>query len=105
MGHVGPGSAHYQSLGGIMRKVAGLKMTLRGSVLVLLLGAIAALVAACGSDPTPTPVPTPTPDPDTVVPEWQQEYNKVLEAAHAEGEVVIVMGGSASRNFALRFSP
>lgn len=86
-----------------MRKVAGLKMTLRGSVLVLLLGAIAALVAACGSDPTPTPVPTPTPDPDTIVPEWQQEYNKVLKAATEEGEVVIVMGGSASRNFGPRF--
>jgi ABC-type Fe3+ transport system substrate-binding protein len=88
-----------------MKKVAGLKTTLRGSVLVLLLGTIAVLVAACGSDPTPTPVPaaTPTPDPDTIVPQWQLDYNDVLEAAKAEGEVVIVMGGSASRNFGPRF--
>lgn len=87
-----------------MMTVARLKMTLRGSVLVLLLGAIAVLVAACGSDPTPTPLPpTATPDPDTIVPEWQIEYNKVLEAAKEEGEVVIVMGGSASRNFGPRF--
>jgi ABC-type Fe3+ transport system substrate-binding protein len=80
-------------------------MTLRGSVLVLLLSAIAVLVAACGSDATPTPVPaaTATPDPDTVVPEWQIAYNKVLKAAKEEGEVVIVMGGSASRNFGPRF--
>jgi ABC-type Fe3+ transport system substrate-binding protein len=88
-----------------MIKVAGLKKTLRGSVLVLLLSALAVLVAACGSDATPTPVPTATatPDPDTVVPEWQVKYTKVLRAAQEEGEVVIVMGGAASRNFAPRF--
>jgi len=74
-------------------------------VLVLLLSTIAVLVAACGADATPTAVPTATatPDPDTIVPEWQIAYNKVLKAAKEEGEVVIVMGGSASRNFGPRF--
>jgi iron(III) transport system substrate-binding protein len=44
-------------------------------------------------DPTPTPRPA-----------WEIEYEKVLEAALAEGEIVIAMGGSASRNFAPRFA-
>jgi len=164
-----------------MRKALRLNMALRGPVLLLLLGAIAVLVAACGSDPTATPRPTPTATPiDTgaivqqavqealseaekqleeataaaakareaaaagasaaqkaavaevlaaaekqleeataaaakardaaaaaaaaiAIPEWQLKYDAVLEAALAEGEVVIAMGGSASRNYGPRF--
>jgi len=133
-----------------MKKTVRLKIALRGPVLMLLLGAIAALVAACGSDPTATPRPTATPiDTGAIVqqavqealskaenqleeataaaakardaaaataaaaaaaaaaiaiPEWQLKYDAVLKAALAEGEVVIAMGGSASRNFGPRFA-
>ena len=183
-----------------MRKALRLNMALRGPVLLLLLGAIAVLVAACGSDPTATPRPTNTPLPTAVpvdtgaivqqavqealskaekqleeataaaakareaalaaasaaastaqkaavaevlaaaekqleeattaaakardaaaaaaaataaaaaaaaaaiaIPEWQLKYDAVLKAALAEGEVVIAMGGSASRNYGPRF--
>lgn len=77
---------------------------IRVPALMLLIAAMATLVAACGSDPTATPVPTATPiDPNKLLEDWEVEYNATLEAARAEGEVVIVMGGSASRNFAPRF--
>lgn len=69
------------------------------SVFVLLaLGLVGLLVSACGSDPTATPTPTAT-VPGAMMEPWEEEWQQVLEAARAEGEVVIVMGGSASRNF------
>jgi len=92
-----------------MRKALRLNMALRGSVLLLLLGAVAMLVAACGSDPTPTPRPkptaTPVPGAPTPTPRaaWEVEWEEVQAAAKEEGEIVIAMGGSASRNFAPRF--
>ena len=68
----------------------------------LLLGGLAALTAAaCGADPTATPTPrpaepTPTPDERT---QFEREWTDLIAAAQEEGEVVIVMGGSASRNY------
>lgn len=83
----------------------GLIGKIRVPALMLLLAALATLVAACGSDPTATPVPTATPiDPSRILADWEVEYREVLKAARAEGEIVIAMGGSASRNFAPRFA-
>ena len=93
----------------IVAKTAGL----------LLLGIlVAAFTAACGADPTATPQPTATPVPPTATPVpsqpaadptatptpdammmFESEWAELIEAAQAEGEVVIVMGGSASRNY------
>ena len=83
--------------------------TLRWAVLVGLLGVIGLLAVACGGDdPTPTPRPTATPVPvgdptPTPIPAWQIEWDRVLAAAQEEGEVVVRMGGSASRTFSPRF--
>jgi iron(III) transport system substrate-binding protein len=66
----------------------------------------AGLMAACGNDPVPTattqptatllpnvtPSPTPTPLADT----FQQEWDALIKAAQAEGELVMVYGGSES---------
>ena len=81
----------------------------RWSVVTGTLGVLALLVAACGSDPTATPLPTATspPAPEATPtegpPAWQVEWDETLAAAREEGEVVIAMGGSASRNFGPRF--
>ncbi len=78
--------------------------TLRWAVMVGLLGVIGLLAVACGGDdPTPTPRPTPTSPPADTTPAWEIEWNQLLEDARAEGQVVVRMGGSASRNFAPRF--
>ncbi len=81
----------------------------------LLLGVlVAAVAAACGADPTPTPRPTATPIPPTATPapamaeptptpdammEFKSKWEELIAAAQDDGEVVIVMGGSASRNY------
>ncbi|MCH8847544.1 MAG: extracellular solute-binding protein [Chloroflexi bacterium] len=85
-----------------------------GSVVMLaLIGSVMMLVlAACGQeDPTATPVPTatstpvpgaPTPEP-TPTPSaaelFQVEWDALIAAAQAEGQVIIVMGGSSGRNY------
>ena len=83
----------------------GFRGKLRGAALVLVLGAIAVVAAACGSDPTATPPPpTATPiDPSRILADWEVEYKEVLRLAREEGTIVIAMGGSASRNFSPRF--
>ena len=99
----------------MMRKSLAPRM-IRWTALAGALGALALFAAACGSDPTATPLPTATPAPTATPipgqptatptegpPAWQVEYDKVLAAAREEGEIVIAMGGSASRNFAPRF--
>ena len=97
----------------MMRKSLAPRM-IRWAALAGLLGTLTLLLAACGSDPTATPLPTATPTSPPVAgaptatptegpPAWQVEYDKVLAAAREEGEVVIAMGGSASRNFGPRF--
>ena len=70
--------------------------------------AMALFLAACGQeDPTPTTAPTPTspaqadeptPTPDAAA-VFQAEWDALIAAAQAEGEVVIVMGGSSGRNY------
>ena len=99
----------------MMRKSLAPRM-IRWTALAGAVGALALFAAACGSDPTATPLPTATPAPTATPipgqptatptegpPAWQVEYDKVLAAAREEGEIVIAMGGSASRNFAPRF--
>ena len=69
---------------------------------VFLLAVVAsalALLAACGSDPTPTPAPTatptpapvatPTPTPDLFLAEWDE----LIAAAQAEGQLLMAGGG------------
>ncbi len=70
--------------------------------------ALALGLVACGADPTATPTPaptatspaqaTPTPTPDAAA-LFQAEWAALIEAAQAEGEVVLTFGGSAGRNF------
>ena len=69
---------------------------------------LALLLSACGADPTATPTsvptatplpgatPTPTPDEAAL---FQIEWDALIEAAQAEGELVLVFGGAAGRNF------
>ena len=86
--------------------------TIRRLAATLALGAVVAMLAmACGADPTATPTPqptaTPTPAPAMAEPTptpdamamFEAEWDELVAAAQAEGEVVIVMGGSASRNY------
>ena len=83
----------------------------RWSVVAGTLGALALLVAACGSDPTATPLPTATPapaaEPDATPtegpPAWEVEWEETLALAREEGQVIMALGGTASRNFAPRF--
>ncbi len=80
--------------------------------LAALLAVLASVLAACGADPTPTPVPTSTPVPlaageptptPTATPDaaalFQVEWDALIAAAQDEGEVVLVFGGSAGRNY------
>ena len=65
----------------------------RIGVLLGLLGTLALVLAACGGeDPTATPVP---PDPASV---FQTEWDALLKAAQAEGEVVTFIAGSLGRS-------
>ncbi|MCI0888247.1 MAG: hypothetical protein J4N28_01350, partial [Chloroflexi bacterium] len=69
---------------------------------------LALLVSACGADatatptsvPTATPLPgaTPTPTPDEAA-LFQIEWDALIEAAQAEGDLILVFGGAAGRNF------
>ena len=79
--------------------------------LAVLVAVFATVLAACGGDPTPTPVPTSTPTPQqagataepTATPDaaalFQVEWEALIAAAQDEGEVVLVFGGSAGRNY------
>ena len=80
--------------------------------LLLLTLIVAAMVTACGQeDPTATPVPTatptsppqaeeqgPTPTPDAAA-AFAAEWEALIAAAQAESGLVLVLGGSAGRNF------
>ncbi len=64
------------------------------------------LLAACGSDPTATPVPTATPEPGapptaTPVPKaaWEIEWDELVVAAQAEGELVWAGGAAIKEDF------
>ena len=70
--------------------------------------ALALVLAGCGADPTATPtsVPTATPPPQaaaTPTPDeaalFQAEWDALIAAAQEEGELTMVFGGSAGRNF------
>ncbi len=81
-----------------------MNLTQRMATIVLALAAIS-LVAACGSDPTPTPRPTATPVPQatatstpTADEQFQAEWDALVEAAKAEGTLVIAAGGSGARD-------
>ena len=68
--------------------------------------AVGLALAACGSEePTATPTqaagaaPTPTSTPTAAVDPFEAEWSALLDAARAEGELVITMGGAAGRAF------
>ena len=73
-------------------------------ILIALAAVMALVVAACGSDPTATPRPTNTPvpaatatgDPNAA---FRAEWAELIAAAQAEGEITLVFGGSAGRNY------
>ena len=74
--------------------------------LVLALGAMALLLAACGADPTATPTSAPTataPPQATPTPDeaalFETEWAALIAAAQEEGEVTLVFGGSAGRSY------
>ena len=72
--------------------------------LVLALGAMVLVLAACGADPTPTSAPTATappqatPTPDEAA-RFQAEWDALIAAAQEEGEVVLAFGGAAGRMY------
>ena len=76
----------------------------RFGLLGVTLGAMALALAACGADPTPTPSATPvapaalTPTPDAAA-LFQAEWEALIAGAQAEGEVSLVFGGAAGRNY------
>ncbi len=77
-------------------------------MLVMLVAVMSLVVAACGAEATATPVPptatptqsgpeaTPTPDADAV---FAAEWEALIAEAKAEGELSLVFGGSAGRNY------
>lgn len=88
----------------------------------LLVPLVVLAITACGADPTATPVPpTATPVPPTATPvpaqqpeqpaeptatptpdammEFKSEWEELIAAAQEEGELVVILGGSASRAF------
>ena len=79
-------------------------------MLVLIASAMALVLAACGQEdptatprPTATPVPAAAPDEPTPTPDaaavFQEEWDALIAAAQAEPELVLVLGGSAGRNY------
>ena len=81
-----------------------------GAVVLLLLGSL--VLSACGADPTATPAPTATPSPTppsaatatpTPTPDaaalFQAEWDALIAAAQAEGELTIAAGGAPSREY------
>ena len=87
-----------------------IEMHARRVGMLVLIGSVMALVlAACGQEePTATPVPTatpppvvadePTPTPDAAA-AFEAEWEALIAAAQAEPELVLVLGGSAGRNY------
>ena len=79
-------------------------------ILALIASAMVLVLAACGQeDPTATPLPTatptspaqtdePTPTPDAAA-AFAAEWDELIAAAQAEPELVLVLGGSAGRNY------
>lgn len=79
-------------------------------MLALIASAMLLVLAACGQeDPTATPLPTatptspaqtdePTPTPDAAA-AFAAEWDELIAAAQAEPELVLVLGGSAGRNY------
>ena len=79
---------------------------MRAGLLLLVASAMALVLAACGADPTPTPRPSATPlpqaEPTATADEaaaFQAEWEALIAAAQDEGQVVLVFGGSAGRNY------
>ena len=78
----------------------------RSGLLAVTAGALALVLAACGADPTATPTSAPTaapppqatPTPDAAA-RFQAEWDALIEAAQEEGEVSLVFGGGAGRNY------
>jgi len=73
-------------------------------ILMAIAVVMALVVAGCGSDPTATPRPTNTPVPAATPTvdsnaAFRAEWAELIAAAQAEGEVTLVFGGSAGRNF------
>ena len=79
-----------------------------GAVVLFLL--LPLVLSACGADPTPTPAPTATPSPTppaeataTPTPDaaalFQVEWDALIAAAQAEGELTIAAGGAPSREY------
>ena len=81
-----------------------------GALLLL----VSLVLSACGADPTATPAPTatatPTPAPDapagptaTPTPDaaalFQAEWDALIAAAQAEGQLTIAAGGAPSREY------
>ena len=70
---------------------------------------MALLLAACGADPTATPTsaPTATPRPEqpaaTPTPDaaalFEAEWEALIKAAQEEGQLSLVFGGNAGRNY------
>ncbi|MEE8519322.1 MAG: extracellular solute-binding protein [Dehalococcoidia bacterium] len=79
-------------------------MKLRYVFPIFLLMVALAVTACGGDDPTPTPRPTPTTPAAaataTPLPAWQVEYNELIAAATAEGEVIVwAAAGQEERDF------
>ena len=76
-------------------------MTSRRTGLLAVAGAaMALLLAACGSEePTATQAAAAAPTPTAEVDPFEAEWSALTEAARAEGELVITMGGAAGRAF------
>ena len=81
-----------------------------GAGVLLLL--VSLVLSACGADPTATPTATPSPTPAPDVPAgptatptpdaaalFQAEWDALIEAAQAEGELTIAAGGAPSREY------
>ena len=69
---------------------------------------LALLVSACGADPTPTPVSTATPTPEPGAPPtatptpkaaWEIEWDELVEAAQAEGQLIWAGGAAIKEDY------
>ena len=92
----------------VFRPGTGKGETMKSSsrlMLMVLAATMALVVAACGADPTATPRPTPTTAGPEATPTpnaeaiFQAEWAELIAAAQAEGEITLVFGGSAGRNY------